>query len=572
MNTKIQRTFSITITKDYKLICTIINIENQESSVYLDENNQTEEYIPCISFHNDRIMICQENEQNSINFIKEFIENPEQFKLYSFEFQGKEYKIIAEVLFALIINEFKQKIEREYIIDQTIVQFPSQHCQISERIRNSLESIGLKNIFVDSLSFDYSEQSEVLQELLEKKDQIDTYQRMLKRARNYCETNKQIQQINYCQQSVVSEETFVNTIQSFTTKEREQLKLCTLDNYCLFIASRYFETIADHQNFSMVSRRLKKNMEKFHYNPISVNEQTFHLFPNIETFHCYHKNGYYLKGGRINKYVDWRKLRKCQIKEKQRENRDKSIEFKKYIFNADDVSKQIYKQNYDIYDYNEKQAYFIQIPEGVDEISSKTFSNEFVYGFIGEITMSSTVKIIPKNCFEDCHKLKNLTIPLNQTRVLYENKIFNNHKHFNQSFYLSNTLEMINNTNVSILTSITIPSFVTSIDNNCFYGCYHLKEIIGLKNVINQGNLSLDLFNEKYFDLTTDKFYITNENKWNILYGISNSEIKQLEDWTQLKCGEILFNSDVDDWSKDTSTFNDKIIGKSRVRDFPARI
>ena len=210
MNTKIKRTFSITITKDYKLICTIINIENQESSVYLDENNQTEEYIPCISFHNDRIMICQENEQNSINFLEEFIENPEQFELYSFEFQGKEYKIIAEVLFALIINEFKQKIEREYIIDQTIVQFPSQHCQISERIRNSLESIGLKNIFVDSLSFDYSEQSEVLQELLEKKDQIDTYQRMLKRARNYCETNKQIQQINYCQQSVVSEETFVN--------------------------------------------------------------------------------------------------------------------------------------------------------------------------------------------------------------------------------------------------------------------------------------------------------------------------------------------------------------------------
>ena len=61
------------------------------------------------------------------------------------------------------------------------------------------------------------------------------------------------------------------------------MKLCKLDNYCLFIASRHFESLEDHINFSFVCKRLRWNMEKFHYNPISVNEKTVKFFPNTET-------------------------------------------------------------------------------------------------------------------------------------------------------------------------------------------------------------------------------------------------------------------------------------------------
>ena len=37
---------------------------------------------------------------------------------------------------------------------------------------------------------------------------------------------------------------------------------------------------------------------------------------------------------------------------------------------------------------------------------------------------------------------------------------------------------------------------------------------------------------------------------------------KQLEEWTEKKCGEILFDSNVDNWSEQTTVFHDRIIGK----------
>ena len=40
---------------------------------------------------------------------------------------------------------------------------------------------------------------------------------------------------------------------------------------------------------------------------------------------------------------------------------------------------------------------------------------------------------------------------------------------------------------------------------------------------------------------------------------------KQLEEWTSLKCGDIVFDSNVDDWSEDISVFNKRIIGKKQL-------
>ena len=48
-------------------------------------------------------------------------------------------------------------------------------------------------------------------------------------------------------------------------------------------------------------------MEKFHYNPISLNEKSLELFPNVETLHVYEED-MYLTGGRIERYVNWRKM------------------------------------------------------------------------------------------------------------------------------------------------------------------------------------------------------------------------------------------------------------------------
>ena len=43
------------------------------------------------------------------------------------------------------------------------------------------------------------------------------------------------------------------------------------------------------------------------------------------------------------------------------------------------------------------------------------------------------------------------------------------------------------------------------------------------------------------------------------------NEINQLENWTQLKCKEILFDSIIDNWYQCSSTFISKIIGKDKL-------
>ena len=39
----------------------------------------------------------------------------------------------------------------------------------------------------------------------------------------------------------------------------------------------------------------------------------------------------------------------------------------------------------------------------------------------------------------------------------------------------------------------------------------------------------------------------------------------QLEEWTSLKCSEVLFDTNIDQWSENTSVFNEKIMGKSKI-------
>ena len=56
-----------------------------------------------------------------------------------------------------------------------------------------------------------------------------------------------------------------------------------------------------------------------------------------------------------------------------------------------------------------------------------------------------------------------------------------------------------------------------------------------------------------------------NKIKQKIDYNLTTEKINQLEQWTGLKCNEILFDSKIDNWSKETSNFNDLIIGKRQL-------
>ena len=64
-------------------------------------------------------------------------------------------------------------------------------------------------------------------------------------------------------------------------------------------------------------------MEKFHYNSVSVNNETVKFFPNIETLHLYEKNDQYLTGGRIIQYVDWVMRSYQEMEKMKKQNSEK---------------------------------------------------------------------------------------------------------------------------------------------------------------------------------------------------------------------------------------------------------
>ena len=135
------------------------------------------------------------------------------------------------------------------------------------------------------------------------------------------------------------------------------------------------------------------------------------------------------------------------------------------------------------------------LPESLQEIKQEWFTNT---PNLQQIEIKGELTNIPLKSFEKCNKLTKIIVPLNETRVIYGNKIFNNQQHFNQSFCLPSTIEFINEEEVQQLTSFTIPSFVTSLDDNCFTGYHNIKELVLSETLT---NIPLNCF-ERCYELT----------------------------------------------------------------------
>ena len=106
--------------------------------------------------------------------------------------------------------------------------------------------------------------------------------------------------------------------------------------------------------------------------------------------------------------------------------------------------------------------------------------------------------------------------------------------------------------------------------------CQRSFDYNGIENTLieKKGNFEIKRFGvwgtvneEKYekkikveFNNRTTCQRVFNEMKSN-----RSKEFKQLEDWTSMKCSEIVFDSDIDNWNKETSIFNERIIGKKQL-------
>ena len=92
-----------------------------------------------------------------------------------------------------------------------------------------------------------------------------------------------------------------------------------------------------------------------------------------------------------------------------------------------------------------------------------------------------------------------------------------------------------------------------------------------VKQPQDQKNKIKKVFNEIINEKQKEPIQRIDEKRYVYLKRLENMkqtnqiQIKQFEQWTSLKCDEILFDNEIDDWNVDTSIFNQRIIGKKHL-------
>ena len=149
------------------------------------------------------------HKENTIYFMRRWVEQPDDYSTFPITFQDKEYQLLPEVFFSIVMNEFKNKLERKYIIEETRNIAPIRDYMILERMRISLESIVLKNIYLKTFFYDYSEQGKQKIEIIEKSKEIEGYRKMNERAKELSETEDQrneLRMIDFQEEEMYKEE------------------------------------------------------------------------------------------------------------------------------------------------------------------------------------------------------------------------------------------------------------------------------------------------------------------------------------------------------------------------------
>ena len=258
------------------------------------------EYPLTIEFNNNEIKVCQDeiNDNTITGFVSQLFNNPTEYKRYEIEYQNKRYELLPETLLVLIINEFKKLVDKKGIVNRFLFKSSNTNKDVLQRIKSSLINIGIPNNFTqikhrhkERESF-YVDEEYLIYEILQKEKEYHRFIKDIKRAKQIIKrtTNQELQQKEYLLNEITnynefySEDNWRKFKYNFTCKEKRELQLHHLDNtYCIFLASKYFETIDDFINIEMTSSKFINNTEKFFYSPIPLTKQTRKFFPMLQT-------------------------------------------------------------------------------------------------------------------------------------------------------------------------------------------------------------------------------------------------------------------------------------------------
>ncbi|EDR29597.1 hypothetical protein EDI_331760 [Entamoeba dispar SAW760] len=146
----------------------------------------------------------------------------------------------------------------------------------------------------------------------------------------------------------------------------------------IMITSMYFNDINDFINLEIGIKRFQGNIERFHFNPIPLNEYSRKLFTNIETFHIYNENDEIFNDGKIFKYVIWYLVEYSKyLQEKEKRNIYKNIE----------------------YTEEDRKSYGNTIPPEVKSLGDNCFS---YCDKLTTVNIPSSVSEIGDCCFNEC--------------------------------------------------------------------------------------------------------------------------------------------------------------------------
>ncbi len=294
------------------------------------------------------------------------------------------------------------------------------------------------------------------------------------------------QEINVGNESIAEDCQYNDSIKQTEWRPR-------LSDACIFYASKYFNTLADHVNLLNVSKHFRLNMEKFHYNPISVNEKTVKYFPNVETLHIYNENDKYLEGGRIFQYVDWYNNFFSEALKIRKENPEKNIEFKKVVLAKYSFAEFLNKNGEELVPkgimtiIHDKGGYYKHNIQSIDLVKFEKEYNVRIaelgdgcfrgYESLESLILPSSLEKIGCECFWECKSLKKIIITGQITEIE------------RQCFYYCNFLKeiVIPNSVTKLaegsfqkcvsLESITLPGTLEEIGDECFSGCPKLSTI-----------------------------------------------------------------------------------------------
>ncbi|EDR29446.1 hypothetical protein, conserved [Entamoeba dispar SAW760] len=233
----------------------------------------------------------------------------------------------------------------------------------------------------------------------------------------------------------------------------------------IMITSKYFNDIKDFINLEIGIKRFRGNIERFHFNPIPLNEYSRKFFPNIETFHIYNKKDKIFNDGRIFTYVIWYPVSYLTyLKEKGTGNIYKNIEYTQKDINL----------------------FGNTIPSEVKSLGDQCF---YTCKSLKSINIPSSVNKIGNNCFYECTSLTSINIPSTISKI--GNYCFDG---------------------CSSLTSINIPSSIKEIGYKCFYGCSSLKSI-DIKNIQYTSEDKIFVGDKKMVSIDIGNLMKINKNK-----------------------------------------------------------